>query len=146
MKTRLTVAILFFFSVVAVRSQYKVDRLIVTGKVAMHYEDYVLSIQYFNQAINQKPYLWEPWQLRAISKYYLEDWVGAEADASKAIELNPYITSLYDLRGISRIHQKKYHDAISDYSRAIELEPGNKGFWYKYLDSNNNSNYNYYCD
>lgn len=130
MKTRLTVAILFFFSVVAVRSQYKVDRLIVTGKVAMHYEDYVLSIQYFNQAINQKPYLWEPWQLRAISKYYLEDWVGAEADASKAIELNPYITSLYDLRGISRIHQKKYHDAISDYSRAIELEPGNKGFWY----------------
>jgi len=129
-KTRLTVAILFFFSVVAVRSQYKVDRLIVTGKVAMHYEDYVLSIQYFNQAINQKPYLWEPWQLRAISKYYLEDWVGAEADASKAIELNPYITSLYDLRGISRIHQKKYHDAISDYSRAIELEPGNKGFWY----------------
>ncbi len=130
MKTRLTVAILFFFSVVAVRSQYKVDRLIVTGKVAMHYEDYVLSIQYFNQAINQKPYLWEPWQLRAISKYYLEDWVGAEADASKAIELNPYITSLYDLRGISRIHQKKYHDAISDYSRAIELEPGNKGYWY----------------
>ncbi len=130
MNTRLTVAILFFFSVVAVRSQYKVDRLIVTGKVAMHYEDYVLSIQYFNQAINQKPYLWEPWQLRAISKYYLEDWVGAEADASKAIELNPYITSLYDLRGISRIHQKKYHDAISDYSRAIELEPGNKGFWY----------------
>lgn len=130
MKTRITVAILFLLCVATVRSQYKVDRLIVTGKVAMHYEDYVLSIQYFNQAINQKPYLWEPWQLRAISKYYLEDWVGAEADASKAIELNPYITSLFDLRGITRIHQEKYHDAINDYSRAIELEPSNKGYWY----------------
>lgn len=111
-------------------AQYKVDRLITSGKVAMHYEDYVLSIQYFNQAINQKPFLWEPWQLRAISKYYLEDWGGSESDATKAIELNPYITGLYDLRGISRIQQKNYTGAIDDYSKAITIEPQNKGFWY----------------
>ena len=111
-------------------AQYKVDRLILSGKVALHYEDYVLSIQYFNQAISQKPYLWEPWQLRAIAKYYLEDWTGAEADASKAIELNPYITSLYDLRGISRIRLGQYPEAIGDYTKAIGIEPNNRNYWY----------------
>jgi len=111
-------------------SQYKVDRLLLSGRVAMHYEDYVLSIQYFNQAINQKPYLWEPWHLRAIAKYYLEDWIGAESDATKAIELNPYLTSLYDLRGIALIKQERYSDAIKDYTKAISLEPQNQGFWY----------------
>lgn len=111
-------------------AQYKVDRLILSGRVALHYEDYVLSIQYFNQAISKKPYLWEPWQLRAIAKYYLDDWNGAEADASKAIELNPYITGLYDLRGISRIRQERYEGAIEDYSKAITLEPDNRNFWY----------------
>lgn len=111
-------------------AQYKVDRLIVSGKVALHYEDYVLSIQYFNQALSQKPYLWEPWQLRAIAKYYLEDWTGAEADASKAIELNPYITGLYDLRGISRIRLGQYDGAIADYTKAIDIEPSNRNYWY----------------
>ena len=127
---RAVVCVFFLLLTSSVDAQYNVDRLILSGKVAMHYEDYVLSIQYFNQAINQKPFLWEPWHLRAVSKYYLEDWVGSEADETKAIELNPYITGLYDLRGISRINQGKFSDAIDDYSKAIKLEPQNKGFWY----------------
>lgn len=129
-KCRAMVCISFLLQSVLANAQYNVDRLIMSGKIALHYEDYVLSIQYFNQAINQKPYLWEPWQLRAVSKYYLEDWVGAEADVSKAIELNPYITSLYDLRGITRIRQEKYGEAISDYTKAISYEPKNKNYWY----------------
>ncbi len=126
------VALLLAFSFLPLLSsaQFKVDRLILSGRIALHYEDYVLSIQLFNQAISQKPYLWEPWQLRAIAKYYLEDWRGAEADASKAIELNPYITSLYDLRGIARIRQENYTDAIADYTLAIAQEPTNQNFWY----------------
>jgi tetratricopeptide (TPR) repeat protein len=107
-----------------------VERLLVSGRIALHYEDYVLSIQYFNQAIAQKPYLWEPWQLRSIAKYYLEDWQGAEADASQAILLNPYVTNLYDLRGITRIRQQHYDDAIADYTKAIKLEPNNQNYWY----------------
>ena len=111
-------------------AQYNVDRLMTNGRVALHYEDYVLSIQYFNHAINQKPYLWEPWQLRAISKFYLEDWQGAEEDASKALELNPYVVSLYDLRGLSRIRLNKYADAINDYTKAISIESNNQNYWY----------------
>ena len=73
--------------------------------------------------------MWEPWQLRAIAKYYLDDWQGAADDASQAIKLNPYITNLYDLRGITYIRQGKYDEAISDYSNAIALDNTNKGFW-----------------
>ncbi len=121
--------VLLCFSPLLSMAQYNVDRLILSGKVALHYEDYVLSIQYFNQAISRKPYLWAPWQLRAIAKYYLDDWHGAEADATKAIELNPYITSLYDLRGISRIRLDKYDGAIEDYSKAKAIAPDNRYFW-----------------
>ena len=113
-----------------VRAQYNVDRLLIGGRIALHYEDYVLSIQYFNQAINQKPYLWEPWQLRSIAKYYLDDWHGAYADASKAIELNPYVTELYDLRGITAIKQSLYDEAIKDYTKAIQQQPTNWNYWY----------------
>ena len=113
-----------------VRAQYNVDRILIGGRIALHYEDYVLSIQYFNQAINQKPYLWEPWQLRSIAKYYLDDWHGAYADASKAIELNPYVTELYDLRGITAIKQHLYDQAIKDYTKAIQQEPNNWNYRY----------------
>ena len=88
-------------------AQYNTNRLLTSGKVALHYEDYVLSIQYFSQVILLKPYLYEPWQLRAVSKFYLDDYGGAESDATEAIALNPYVPELYDLRGISRIRQKK---------------------------------------
>ena len=85
-------------SVLTAKAQFNVDRLITSGKVALHYEDYVLSIQYFNQVIALKPFLYEPWQYRAVAKFYLDDFVGAETDASEAIALNPYIDILYDLR------------------------------------------------
>ena len=76
-----------------------------SGQIALHYEDYVLSMQYFNQIISLRPYLYQPWQYRAIAKYYLDDYVGAEEDAAEAIKLNPYIEDIYDLRAISRIRQ-----------------------------------------
>lgn len=93
-------------SVLTAKAQFNVDRLITSGKVALHYEDYVLSIQYFNQVIALKPFLYEPWQYRAVAKFYLDDFVGAETDASEAIALNPYIDILYDLRAI-RVYVRK---------------------------------------
>lgn len=110
-------------------AQYNVDRLIASGEVALHYEDYVLSIQYFNKVLGLKPYLWLPWYDRATAKFYLEDFVGAEQDATKAISLNPYIEQLFDLRAIARIRQEKYEEAISDYSCAIRLNPDVSSFW-----------------
>ena len=84
-------------------AQFNTDRLVMIGRSALYYEDYVLSIQYFNQAISQKPWLYEPWFFRGVAKYYLDDYRGAENDCTEAIERNPYVVSAYELRGLCRI-------------------------------------------
>lgn len=111
-------------------AQYNTDRLLMIGRSALYYEDYVLSMQYFNQAINAKPYLYEPWFFRGVAKYYLEDYAGAERDCSEALQRNPYVVNIYELRGLARIQQKKYGDAISDYSRALRYDPENRNMWH----------------
>ena len=95
-------------------AQFNTDRLVMIGRSALYYEDYVLSIQYFNQAISQKPWLYEPWFFRGVAKYYLDDFRGAETDCSEAIERNPYVVSAYELRGLCRINQKKFAEAVKD--------------------------------
>ena len=57
---------------------------------ALYFEDYVLSIQYFNQVINAKPYLYEPYFFRGLAKINLDDFQGAEADCNAAIQRNPF--------------------------------------------------------
>lgn len=114
----------------AAKAQFNVDRLITSGQVALHYEDYVLAIQYFNQVIALKPFLYEPWQGRAAAKFFLDDFAGAESDVSEAITLNPYIDILYDLRAISRIRQNNYTAAIADYDKAIAISPDTRNFWF----------------
>lgn len=123
------VLLIALLSVGKANAQYNVDRLVTSGEVALHYEDYVLSIQYFNKALALKPYLWLPWYYRSVAKFYLDDFVGAENDASKAIDLNPYIEQIFDLRGISRIRQDKFDDAIRDYTKAISLNSTLSSFW-----------------
>lgn len=42
-------------------AQINTDRVMMIARNALYFEDYVLSIQYFNQVINAKPYLYEPY-------------------------------------------------------------------------------------
>lgn len=104
--------------------------MLTSGEIALHYEDYVLSIQYFNQIISLRPQLYKPWQLRGAAKFYLEDYAGAEDDATEAIRLNPYIDAIYDLRAIARIRQEKYKEAADDYTAAIKINPIQQNYWY----------------
>ena len=90
MRKRIVVFISLFIPLVAM-AQFNTDRLVTIGRSALYFEDYVLSMQYFNQAISAKPYLYEPWFYRAVAKYYLDDFSGAESDCSEAIERNPYV-------------------------------------------------------
>ena len=113
-----------------VYAQFNTDRLVMIVRSALYYEDYVLSIQYFNQAISMKPWLYEPWFFRGVAKFYLDDFRGAESDCSEAIERNPYVINAYELRGLCRINQKKYREAISDYDRALRYNPDNQGLWH----------------
>ena len=111
-------------------AQFNTDRLVMIGRSALYYEDYVLSIQYFNQAISQKPWLYEPWFFRGVAKYYLDDYRGAENDCTEAIERNPYVVSAYELRGLCRISQKKFSEAVLDYDKALRYDPENQGLWH----------------
>lgn len=111
-------------------AQYNIDRLLTIGRSALYYEDYVLSMQYFNQAISAKPYLYEPWFFRAVAKYNLDDFSGAEADCNEALQRNPYVVNVYELRGIARVQQKKYKEAVADYIRALRYDPENRGLWH----------------
>lgn len=124
------VFILFLLATLPAAAQFNTNRLLATGRNALYYEDYVLSIQYFNQAINAKPYLYEPWYLRGIAKFYLDDYTGAEQDVDKAIALNPYIEGMYELRGLCRIRLKRFDDAIADYDKSIGIDAQNQGAWY----------------
>ena len=114
----------------AVSAQYNTDRLLMIGRSALYYEDYVLSIQYFNQAIAAKPYLFEPWFYRAVAKYYLDDFDGAEADCTEAIGRNPYVVGTYELRGLCRIQRKRFSDAVSDYNQALRYDPESVNLWH----------------
>ena len=89
-------SLLLLLASLSASAQFRTDRLMDVGRSALYYEDYVLSIQYFNQVIMVKPYLYEPWFLRAVAKFYLDDYVGAEKDCSEAIRLNPYVPNLFE--------------------------------------------------
>lgn len=120
---------LFMIPVVA-WGQINTDRVMMMGRNALYYEDYVLSIQRFNMVISAKPFLSEPYFFRGLAKFYLEDFTGAEADCSKAIERNPFVSNSYQLRGLCRVNTKQYTEAAADYRKVIELEPRNKSAWH----------------
>ena len=49
-------------------AQINTEQVLNIGRNALYFEDYVLSIQYFNQVIKAKPYLAEPYFYRAVAK------------------------------------------------------------------------------
>ena len=111
-------------------AQINTDRVMNIGKNALYFEDYVLSIQYFNQVINAKPYLAEPYFYRGLAKLNLDDFQGAEADCTESIERNPYVPNTYQVRGIARIQQENYKGAIQDYEKALTFDPENTSLWH----------------
>ena len=119
-KRILTVLLLFPTLVCA---QINTERVMTIARNALYFEDYVLSIQYFNQVINAKPYLYEPYFFRALAKVNLEDYQGAEADCDEAIKRNPFVVGAYQVRGLARIRQSKFDGAIEDYQKALHYDP-----------------------
>ena len=107
-------------------AQINTDQVMNIGRNALYFEDYILSIQYFNQVIAQKPYLAEPYFFRSVAKISLDDWTGAEADASRCIEINPFIKDAYRVRAVARHNSHNFELAIADYDKALEMYPNDK--------------------
>lgn len=111
-------------------SQINANRVMLMGRNALFYEDYVLAIQRFNSVISAKPYLAEPYFYRGLAKFYLEDYAGAEADCSLALNRRPYTAQYYTLRGLCRINMEMYEAAVSDYRNALLQNPSERNSWH----------------
>ena len=111
-------------------AQINTDRVMAIGRNALYFEDYVLSIQYFNQVIGAKPYLAEPYFFRGLAKFNLDDFPGAEKDCTESLERNPFVVNVYQVRGLSRIQQNKLEDAVKDYEKALGYDPENITLWH----------------
>ena len=107
-------------------SQINAEQVVNIGRNALYFEDYILAIQYFNQAIKAKPFLAEPYFYRSVAKISLEDYRGAEQDAGLAIERNPFIVDAYQVRGVSRQNLGDFKGAIDDYDAGLKLMPEDK--------------------
>lgn len=123
-------AIVFLLTTIlsACMAQFNTDRITAIGRNALYFEDYVLSIQYFNQVIRVKPYLAEPYQLRAIAKVQLGDYSSALTDVNRAITLNPFQHAFYYTRGFIHARTERIDLALQDYCQALFLSPDNRSY------------------
>jgi len=104
-------------------AQINTTRMMNIGRNALYFEDYILSIQYFNEVVKAKPYLAEPYLYRALAKLNLDDCKGAEKDLTLCIERNPFLVFAYLYRGIARQSTADYDGAIDDYNKGLEYRP-----------------------
>ena len=112
------------------RAQINTDRMMNIARNALAYDDYVLSISYFNLVINYRPHLYEPYFYRGVAKFYLDDYSGTVLDCTEAIRRNPYFPNTYELRGLAYINLERFPEAISDYRTATEMSPDLRFLWH----------------
>ena len=122
-KVLISVVLLFHLGLFA---QWNTDRILTIGRNALYFEDYVLSIQYFNQVIKIKPFLAEPYMYRCIAKIQLGDFEGAEIDGSEAVSRNPFMPQAFYARGFTRMKLGKYKEAAEDFTKALEFSPNSQ--------------------
>ncbi len=102
-------------------AQLNTDAVMTVGRNALYYEDYALSIQYFNQIVSARPNLYFPYYYRAVAKYYLGDYIGATEDCNMSVERDPYIADVYRLRAVCHIRTENYGLAAQDYERLVGM-------------------------
>lgn len=109
-------------------AQFNTDRLTAIGRNALYFDDYVVSMQYFNQVIKLKPYLYEPYLLRAIAKIQLSDWQGALSDLNTTILRNPFQPGAFYTRGYVYRQLGDWQAAENDFTEALRFSPDNRTY------------------
>lgn len=122
------VIVLLCLSPLKAISQINAEQVLTIGRNVLSMDDYMLAIQYFNQAIKAKPYLSDPYFFRALAKLNLDDYSGAEEDCTIAIENNKFKTEAYKLRGFARQILGKDSLAVEDYNIGLSHNPLDKNF------------------
>lgn len=111
-------------------SQVNAEQVMVIGRNVLALDDYMLSIQYFNQAIAAKPYLSDPYYYRGLAKLMLEDYRGAADDCSEAIKRNRFKPEAYRVRGFANMHLREDSAAIADFKEGLRYCPYDKYFMF----------------
>lgn len=93
------------------------------GKNAIYFKDYVVAIGHFNQVIDNRDWMAEPFLFRAIAKINLDDYHGAYLDADKALKRNPFLDKAYLIKGISKINMKDTISGIEEYEKGLKYYP-----------------------
>ena len=119
---------LAFASTGAIYPQINAEQVLTIGKNVLSMDDYMLAIQYFNQAIKAKPYLADPYFFRALAKLNLEDYKGAELDCTEALKINKFKAEAYKLRGFARQNLGLDSLAVADYNEGLLHDPTDKYF------------------
>lgn len=122
------ISLVALFVPVGMRAQVNAEQVLAIGRNVLSMEDYMLAIQYFNQAIKAKPYLADPYFFRALAKLSLEDYKGAEEDCTLALERNKFKTEAYKLRGFARQQTGRDSLALADYNIGLEYDPTDRYF------------------
>lgn len=120
-------------------AQWNTDRILTIGRNALYFEDYVLSIQYFNQVIKIRPFQAEPYLYRGIAKLQLGDFQGAESDIDDAVIRNPFLPEAYYARGFTRMKLGRFEEAEKDFSKAIEFSPSSRHLLLSRMDARERS-------
>ena len=118
---RIVILLLYMMTSLTLFAQINTDRVLAIARNALYFEDYVLSIQYFNQVIRSKPWMAEPYFYRAVAKLSLDDFQGAEEDCTLCLERNQFLVQAYYARGIARQSMERYDEAIADYKKGLEF-------------------------
>jgi tetratricopeptide (TPR) repeat protein len=134
LKKKILISIVLLFHL-GLFAQWNTDRILTIGRNALYFEDYVLSIQYFNQVIKIKPFLAEPYMYRCIAKIQLGDFEGAEIDGTEAIQRNPFLPQAFYARGFTRMKLGKYKEAADDFTKALEFSPDSQHLLVSRMDA-----------
>ena len=135
--------VLFIIGCLPMKGQVNAEQVMRIGQNVLSMDDYMLSIQYFNQAIKAKPYLADPYFFRAIAKLSLEDYKGAVDDCTLAIERNKFKSEAYKVRGFAKQNMGLDSLAIVDYNIGLGYNPLDKYFlFYKAVAQTEMKNYN----
>lgn len=107
----------------AMSAQINTDRVLAIGRNALYFEDYVLSIQYFNQVIKAKPWIAEPYFYRAVAKINLDDYKGAEEDCTLCLQRNPFLVQAYYARVLPARARKNMPKRLPTTTKVLNLNP-----------------------
>ena len=123
-----------------VYSQRNVDLMIFQTQQMLVNGDYINAIKLANEIVLVRPYLYEPFFLRGVSKFYLEDYYGALTDLNEAIKLKENSTRAYHYRALTKERMSDFDGALSDFKQALYQNPNdadiliNRAITYLYLE------------